>query len=94
MAGLAVRGAHERGGQIRHYRLAGGGQLPQSLVGAARRGGGPQTVDSARDFRQASQHMAASSFVGAVTAPHKEAAFAAMDALSAAAQIIGRSQYD
>ena len=47
-------------------------------------------IDPQDDFRQALQHMAASGFVGAnVTAPHKEAAFAAMDVLSAAAQTLG-----
>ena len=47
-------------------------------------------IDPKDDFRVALRGMADAGFVGAnVTVPHKEAAFAAMDALSPAAQTLG-----
>ena len=47
-------------------------------------------IDPQNDFRAALEEMAAAGFVGAnVTAPHKAAAFAAMDKLTEAAETLG-----
>lgn len=81
---LAIIGwpvAQSRSPLIHNHWLAGCGEaaLYESVA-----------IDPQDDFLAALQHMAASGFVGAnVTAPHKEAAFAAMDVLSPAAQKLG-----
>ncbi len=51
---------------------------------------GRYPIDPKDDFKARLQAMAADGFIGAnVTIPHKEAAFAAMDAVSSAAQKLG-----
>ena len=50
----------------------------------------PYPIDPKDDFRAALEEMAAAGYLGAnVTVPHKHAAFAAMDELSATAQRLG-----
>ena len=81
---LAIIGwpvSHSRSPLIHNYWLAAQGLPP--LYEA-------YPIDPKDDFRAALRGMADAGFVGAnVTVPHKEAAFAAMDALSPAAQILG-----
>ena len=81
---LAIIGwpvSHSRSPLIHNYWLAAQGQ-------SARYEAYP--IDPQDDFRAALLDMAAAGFIGAnVTVPHKEAAFAAMDEVSAAAQNLG-----
>jgi shikimate dehydrogenase len=81
---LAIIGwpvGHSRSPLIHNYWLALRGEKP--LYEA-------YPVDPSTDFRAALEGMAQAGFVGAnVTVPHKEAAFAAMDVLSARAEKLG-----
>ena len=81
---LAIIGwpvSHSRSPLIHNHWLAARGEAPVYQ---------PYPIDPKDDFRRALEQMAEAGFVGAnVTVPHKEAAFNAMDALSAAAEKIG-----
>ena len=81
---LAIIGwpvSHSRSPLIHNHWLAARGEAPLYQ---------PYPIDPKDDFRGALEEMAAAGFIGAnVTAPHKAAAFNAMDTLSAAAEKIG-----
>ena len=81
---LAIIGwpvGHSRSPLIHNHWLAERGEKP--LYEA-------YPIDPKADFRAALEAMAGDGFIGAnVTVPHKEAAFAAMDAVSASAQKLG-----
>lgn len=81
---LAIIGwpvGHSRSPLIHNHWLAAAGRAPNYVA---------HPIDPNDDFRAALEGMAAEGFIGAnVTIPHKEAAFAAMDEVSVAAQSLG-----